>query len=71
MPATSAQPERILVVGNGFLGDTVLGIPFLRNLRRRFPRAVIDILIEPVAAAVLVHCPYKDELIAWPRPPRS
>jgi heptosyltransferase II len=71
MAATSAQSERILVVGNGFLGDTVLGIPFLRNLRRRFPGAVIDVLIEPAAAAVLAHCPYKDELIAWPRPPRS
>jgi heptosyltransferase-2 len=71
MAASPAQPERILVVGNGFLGDTVLGIPFLRNLRRRFPRAVIDVLIEPAAAAVLAHCPYTDELIAWPRPPRS
>lgn len=65
------RPERILVVGNGFLGDTVLGIPFLRNLRRRFPQGIIDVLIEPAAAAVLADCPYKDELIAWPRPPRS
>lgn len=71
MPTTSATPERILVVGNGFIGDTVLGIPFFRNLRRRFPQAVIDVLIEPAAAAVLAHCPYKNELIAWPRPPRS
>jgi ADP-heptose:LPS heptosyltransferase len=71
MPATPAQPERILVVGNGFLGDTVLGIPFFRNLRRRFPQGIIDVLIEPGAAAVLAHCPYKDELIAWPRPPRA
>ena len=71
MPASLGQPERILVVGNGFLGDTVLGIPFFRNLRRRFPQGIIDVLIEPGAAAVLAHCPYKDELIAWPRPPRS
>jgi len=70
MPATPAQNERILVVGNGFLGDTVLGIPFLRNLRRRFPRAVIDVLIAPAAAAVLENCPYIDEVMAWPRPPR-
>ena len=70
-PVTPVTPERILVVGNGFIGDTVLGIPFFRNLRRRFPHAVIDVLIEPGAAAVLAHCPYKDELIAWPRPPRA
>ncbi|MFM8802537.1 MAG: glycosyltransferase family 9 protein [Planctomycetia bacterium] len=71
MPSTPAHPERILVVGNGFLGDTVLGIPFFRNLRRRFPDAVIDVLLEPAAAAVLAHCPYHDEILSWPRPPRS
>ena len=71
MPSTSSTPERILVVCNGFLGDTVLGIPFFRNLRRRFPQAVIDVLIEPGAAAVLADCPYTNELIAWSRPPRS
>ena len=70
-PATPATPERILVVGNGFLGDTVLGIPFFRNLRRRFPRAVIDVLSQPGGAAVLAHCPYQDELIDWSRPPRA
>ena len=71
MATGSAIPERILVVGNGFLGDTVLGIPFFRNMRRRFPRAVIDVLIEPGASAVLVQCPYKDSVLPWPRPPRT
>lgn len=71
MPTTSADPERILVVGNSFLGDTVLGIPFFRNLRRRFPDAVIDVLLEPSAGAVLAHCPYPDEILSWPRPPRA
>ena len=71
MPTKSADPERILVVGNGFLGDTVLGIPFFRNLRRRFPAAVIDVLLEPAAAAVIAHCPYPDEILSWPRRPRA
>jgi heptosyltransferase-2 len=68
--ATAGGPVRILVVRNGFIGDTVLAIPFLRNLRRRYPDAVIDVLVEPRSGEVLADCPYKNELIAWKRPPR-
>ncbi|NBX30561.1 lipopolysaccharide heptosyltransferase family protein, partial [bacterium] len=67
----SADPRRILVVRNRYVGDTMLAIPFLRNLRRRFPHAVIDILCESGAAALLADCPYTDELIEWKRGPRT
>jgi|GEM_PF-186888 len=71
VPAAALAPaERILVVRNRFIGDTVLAIPFLRNLRRRFPDAVIDVLVEPRSGDVLADCPYKDALITWTRPPR-
>ncbi|MFN5756501.1 MAG: glycosyltransferase family 9 protein [Planctomycetia bacterium] len=63
--------ERILVVRNRFIGDTVLAIPFLRNLRRRFPEAIIDVLVEPAARDVLADCPYIDEIITWKRPHRG
>ena len=63
-------PRRVLVVRNGFIGDTVLAIPFLRNLRRRFPDAVIDVLVEPGSGDVLADCPYKNELLPWRRPQR-
>jgi heptosyltransferase II len=63
--------ERILVVRNRFIGDTVLAIPFLRNLRRAFPEATIDVLVEPGSGLVLADCPYKDELLTWRRPPRG
>lgn len=70
-PATaSTEPRRILVVRNRYVGDTMLAIPFLRNLRRRFPHAVIDVLCESGAAALLADCPYTDELLDWKRPPR-
>src|SRR5258708_674571 len=57
------RPLRILVIRYRFIGDTVLAIPFLRNLRRAFPTAKIDVLPEPVSGDTLAHCPYKDELL--------
>jgi heptosyltransferase II len=60
--------ERILVVCTRYIGDTVLAIPFLRNLRRAFPGATIDVCAEGGARMVLADCPYVDELIAWRRP---
>jgi len=64
-------PQRILVVRTRYVGDTVLAIPFLRNLRRHFPGARIDVLVEKGAGSVLADCPYLDELIIAPAPPRS
>ena len=63
--------ERILVVCTRYVGDTVLAIPFLRNLRRAHPDAVIDVLAERSAREVLAACPYHDELVAWERPRRG
>ena len=59
------RPLRILVIRYRFIGDTVLAIPFLRNLRRAFPGAKIDVLAEPVSGDTLAHCPYKDELLFY------
>ena len=65
-PTANDMPRRILVVRTRFVGDTVLAIPFLRNLRRHFPEACIDVLIEKGAGSVLADCPYKDDLIVAP-----
>lgn len=73
MPAArpaNVKSNRILVVRNRFIGDTMLAIPFLRNLRRAFPDAVIDVLCESGADPLLADCPYTDELLPWRRPPR-
>jgi heptosyltransferase-2 len=63
--------ERILVVCTRYIGDTVLAIPFLRNLRRAHPDAIIDVFAERAAREVLADCPYVDELVAWSRPRRG
>ena len=59
------RPVRILVIRYRFIGDTVLAIPALRNLRRAFPNATIDVLGEPVSADTLALCPYKNELLLY------
>lgn len=69
---TSARSrERILVVCTQYIGDTLLAIPFLRNLRRTHPDAVIDLCAEGGPRAVLAHCPYVDDRVTWSRPPRE
>lgn len=55
--------KKILVVRYRFIGDTVLTVPFLRNLRRANPDARIDMLVGPVSGELLEDCPYIDNLI--------
>ncbi|MEI6504327.1 MAG: glycosyltransferase family 9 protein [Planctomycetota bacterium] len=68
---TDRRGERILVVCTQYIGDTLLAIPFLRNLRRTHPAAVIDVCAQGAARAVLGSCPYVDELVPWQRPGRE
>ena len=56
---------RILVIRYRFIGDTVLAIPTLRNLRQAFPHATIDVLGEPISGDTLALCPYKNDLLYY------
>ena len=53
----------ILVVRYRFIGDTILTVPFLRNLRKHYPDAKIDMLVSPISGDLLETCPYIDNLI--------
>ncbi|MBK9142956.1 MAG: glycosyl transferase [Candidatus Melainabacteria bacterium] len=57
--------SRILVIRYRFLGDTILTVPFLRNLRGAYPQARIDMLVGPVSGEVLSGCPYVDNFITF------
>lgn len=48
-----------------FIGDTLLTVPFLRNLRAAYPDAVIDLLAAPRSGEILRDCPYIDELLMF------
>ncbi|HET7526333.1 MAG TPA: lipopolysaccharide heptosyltransferase II [Burkholderiaceae bacterium] len=63
--AAPRSGERILVLRYRFLGDTLLTVPFLRNLRRAKPDAHIAWVVAPGSADVIAGIPYVDELIHW------
>jgi heptosyltransferase-2 len=55
----------ILVMRYRFIGDTVLTVPFLRNLRRAEPKAFIAWMVAPGSSDVVKGIPYVDEMITW------
>lgn len=50
--------KNILVVAPQYVGDTILGIPFLRELRKNFPESIIDVVTKNAGKLVLSPCPY-------------
>ena len=64
MPHANA-PKRILVLRYRFIGDTILTVPFMRNLRRAEPDAYIVWAVAPGSSEVVQGIPYVDELIFW------
>ena len=54
---------KILVVRYRFIGDMILTIPFLRNLRNAYPDAQIDMLVSPNSGEVIENCPYVNNFI--------
>ncbi len=57
--------EKILVVRYRFIGDMILTIPFLRNLRKKYPDAQIDMLVSPNSYEVISECPYVNNFIIF------
>ncbi len=55
--------KKILVVRYRFIGDMILTIPFLRNLRYQYPDAQIDMLVSPNSGEVIENCPYVNNFI--------
>jgi heptosyltransferase-2 len=54
------DPERILVRAPNWIGDVVLSLPALRDLRRRFPAARLSVLARPWVAELYRAVPGVD-----------
>jgi len=61
------QPQRILIIPLRYIGDTILTVPLVRNLRRLFPKAQIDMLVSRTTAPLMEACPYLDRVIVEPK----
>jgi lipopolysaccharide heptosyltransferase II len=59
----SSLPEKILLMRLRGIGDVVLTLPLLDNLRSAFPQAQIDYLTEPPGAPLLQNHPALHEVL--------
>jgi len=67
MASIAAQPERILIVRPSALGDVARTVPVLVSLKRAFPEAKIDWLVQDSFADVIAHHPDLSEVAEFPR----
>lgn len=57
--------ERLLVRGTNWIGDAVMSIPALREIRRIFPRAHISLLVRPWVRDVYSAVDFVDEVMNY------
>jgi heptosyltransferase-2 len=55
--------EAVLVTGPNWIGDAVMSLPALANLRRGLPKASIDLLIPRQVAPLFDHHPHVDRVV--------
>jgi ADP-heptose:LPS heptosyltransferase len=66
-PAKNFNPQNILVIDFGQLGDVVLSLPALREIRRRFPQANLTVAVGKSAAEVIRLSDFADNILAVDR----
>ncbi len=67
IPTPTPTPQRILAIKLADLGDVLNITPALRALRQTFPKAQIDVLLNPHTADLLEDSPLVNEVIHFPK----
>lgn len=57
--------QKILIRGTNWVGDAVLSIPAMREVRRLFPRAHISLLIRPWVRDIYAAVSFVDEILEY------
>jgi heptosyltransferase-2 len=63
--------ERVVVRGTNWVGDAVMTIPALRELRRVLPRAHITLATRPWAEGIFRDADFLDDILIYERPRHS
>lgn len=74
MSERSLQPEsikRVVVRGTNWVGDAVMTIPALRELRRVLPEAHITLATRPWSEGLFRDADFLDDILIYDRPRRS
>ncbi|MCU0230159.1 MAG: glycosyltransferase family 9 protein [Acidobacteria bacterium] len=68
-PSVAPPPRRVLIIRPGGIGDAVLFLPMLRELRRAWPQAQLDLLVEKRNAGVVRGLGLADHVLLYDRIP--
>ena len=68
---SAEQIERVVVRGVNWVGDAVMTIPALRELRRVLPHAHITLATRPWAEGLFADADFLDDLLIYDRRPRD
>ena len=60
--ANPQNQTKILIIHTAFLGDIILATPFMRGLRKLFPKAEIHFLTTKIGAEILAYNPWDIQL---------
>lgn len=57
--------QRILIIDLLYLGDLIFATPFIKELRRNFPQARIDMIVNSAFLEIMEDNPYLDHVYAY------
>jgi len=63
--------SNILIRGTNWIGDSIITIPALRELRRIFPDAKLTLMVKPWARDIFVGADYLDDILVYDKGSRG
>jgi heptosyltransferase-1 len=67
MKRANLNPNRILIILHGSIGDVTRALPLANLVRRRFPKAFLAWAVEPACYPLVQHQPALNEIILFDR----